>query len=114
MDVKILPEAPAIALGNLFETWARHSGNPRTQDLLSDLTRDFLDLPGKDSPKAADDGRVYASAAPPSLDNGAGGGNDGGGRGTSHRESPEGGEGVGGPKLALSLFKAFGDGGLDI
>lgn len=115
MSVKVLGEAPAMAMGTLFQTVAGFIDKPRTQETAEDLLRDFFDLPKDTTPTSPDGSDMFAAMPPVSFDWNDGNrtvGGDGGGKG--HHGSSHDAGGESGLSTALSLFKAVGHGDLDI
>jgi hypothetical protein len=117
MSVKVLGEAPAMAMGNLFQALAGFIDKPRTQEAAEDLFQDLFDLPKDPALKPPGGSDMVAAMPPVSFDWNDGNGNDGGqrdGGGTGHRGSSHDAGGESGLSTALSLFKAVGHGDLDI
>ncbi len=120
MGPKVLPEAPAMPMGNLYEILREYLKDVRTQESPRDLFNDLLKVDEHGSPKPPGNDALFASAAPESLDWGdaggkdTGGGKDGGGRDGGHRDGAHEGHDGGGMTTALSLFKGFGHGDLDL
>lgn len=109
-------EAPAIEIGDLFWTWLKYGGNPRTMDKAEDLSQGLLDLPKPSPAKVHGGNDLYAGMPEVSVDwsdrDGGGGNRDDNDRG--HHAPSESTQGHGGLATALSLFKAFGHSDLDI
>ncbi|MCB1500599.1 MAG: hypothetical protein KDK07_12555 [Bauldia sp.] len=112
MSPKILGDAPSIPIGYIFWTWAKYSGDVRTQASLDDLFQDPLNLPKHESPNTGEGASLFAAAPTESFDwsdEGSVEGRDGGHHGSSHDT-----QGDAGATTALSLFKAFGVADLDL
>lgn len=113
MNVKVLGDAPAIPMGNLFWSWAKYGNDVRTQEFGQDLFESLMDLSKEASPGPSGSESMYA--APVWFDGhesaraDAGSGRDGGQHGSSH-----GGDDGAGLSTALSLFKTAGHGDLDL
>jgi hypothetical protein len=113
MSVKILGDAPAMAMGNLFWTWAKYGGDVRTQGFEQELFESLIELQKETSPDASGGESMYA--APVWFDGQDGTGQDpDGGQGGGRHQSSHGGDDGAGLSAALSLFKAVGHGDLDI
>lgn len=111
--MKVLGEAPAIAMGNLFWTWAKYGGDVRTQEFGQELFESLIELRKETSPDASGGENMYAAPVwfdgQESTGQDPDGGQDGGGHGSSH-----GGDDGAGLTVALSLFKTAGHGDLDL
>lgn len=114
--MKVLGDAPAIPMGNLFATATIFGSDPRLVTQTAGLFDALLDIPAETPPKAAVLDGLYAETPVASFDGRDGGeqDRDGGGREGGHRESSEGSGDGAGMTTALSLFKGFGHGDLDL
>jgi hypothetical protein len=121
MGPKVVAEAPAMPMGDLYRILREYLQDVRTQESPRDLFHDLLKVDEHGSPKSPGNDALFASAAPESLDWGdaggkdtGGGGKDGGGRDGGHRGGAHEGHDGGDLTTALSLFKGFGHGDLDL
>ena len=114
MDTKVLGDAPAMPMGNIYQIWRDYLKDVRIQESPQDLFHDLLNLDGHGSPKSRGNDAMFASAAPEPFDwSDAGGSGDGHGRDGGHHGGAHEGHDGGSLTAALSLFNGFGHGDLD-
>lgn len=114
MSVKILGDAPAMAMSNLYQVWAGRLGDSHQFAIGQDLLQSLLKPPSDEAPQSSrhDGDGLFAEMPAETFDWSDAGGSSGGGNGGHHGAAHEtgGGDGL---TAALSLFKGFGHGDLD-
>ena len=112
--MKVIGDAPAIPMGNLFATAAMFSNDARLVAKTASLFDHLLDLPADSPPPAISRDGLYAAMPAASFDWSESGGKDGGGKEGGNHGPARGAGDDAGLTTALSLFKGFGHGDLDL